>query len=131
MGADEHPQGFRDGEGHQEIGRGQQQPCLLAFEPEVGVGLAALRTMPVVAGMIAVVKGPAFRTRKELAPQSRGAAGQDLFQDLPMPSRHGGVEALAVIGREVSEQLMNRKTFTTVAGGAVHHKLPMNSSSRF
>ena len=87
--------------------------------------------MPVVAGMIAVVKGGAIRALEELAPQGGRAAGEDLFQDLPMPLGHGGAEALLVFGRQLLEQLMNRLTFTPVAGGAEHQRLPIKSSRRF
>ena len=108
MGADKKPEGFRHRKGEQEVRRGQQQARLLALQPVVSVGLAALRTMPVVAGMIAVVKGGAIRALEELAPQGGRAAGEDLFQDLPMPLGHGGAEALLVFGRQLLEQLMNR-----------------------
>ena len=108
MGADPKPQGFRHREGEQEVRRGQQQARLLALQPVVRIGLAALRTMPVVAGMIAVVKGGAIRALEELPAQSRGAAGEDLFQDLLMPSGHGRAEALAVLRGQPLEQLVNR-----------------------
>ena len=131
MRADEPAQGFRHREGHQEVRRGQQQPSALALQPVVGVGLAALRAMPIVTGMIAVEKARAVRTREELPTQGRGPAQQNLFQDLSMPLRQGRTEALLVIGRQVAEQLMNRQTLTTVPGGGVHQRLLMNSSSRF
>lgn len=108
MGADKKPECFRHREGEQEVRRGQQQARRLALQPVVRVGLAALRTVPVVAGMIAVVKGGAIRALEELPPQSRRAAGEDLFQDLLMPPGHGGAEALPVIRRQLLEQLVNR-----------------------
>ena len=89
MGPDEEAQLLGHGEGDQEVGHGQQEAGALSLEPGVGVGLAALRTVPVVAGMIAVMKAWTVRTLEELAAQSGGAAGQDLFQDLPLPPRHG------------------------------------------
>ena len=131
MGADEKPQFLRHGEGDQEVGHGQQEARALALEPRVGVGLAALRTVPVVAGMIAVMKARTVRTTEELAAQSRGAAGEDLVQDLSLPPRHGRAEALQIFGRQLPEQLMNREAFTTVAGGGMHQRLPMKSSRRF
>ena len=75
MRADEPPQLFRDGEGDQEVRHGKQESRPLAFQPRVGVGLAALRTVAVVAGMIVVVKARTVRTLEELAAQGRGAAG--------------------------------------------------------
>jgi len=132
MGADKMPQAFRHRKGHQEVRHRQEQPRPLADQPVVGVGLSALRTMPVVAGMIAVVRARAVRTLEKLAAQSRRAARQDLVQDLPLPRGHGGTEASPVIRRQAPEQLMNRQTLTTVAGGgSVHPRLLMNSSSRF
>ena len=126
MRANEKPQFFRDGKGHQEIRHGQQQARLLAFQPAIGVGLAALRTVPVVAGMIAVFKAPAARTLIKLAAQSRGAAGADLFQDLPLPRRHGRAEALEIIRSQPFDQLMDAQALITVAGDRVHQRSPMN-----
>jgi hypothetical protein len=118
------------GEGDQEVGRGQKQARPLALEPVVGVGLTALRTMPVVAGMIAVVQAGALRALEELAPQRRGATAQDLLQDLSLAPRHGGAEACQIIRGPLPEQLMNGRAWTTVAGGRRLHRLPMNLSSR-
>ena len=81
--------------------------------------------------MIAVVKARTVRTLEELAAQSRGAAGQDLLQDLSMPLRHDRAKAFPVIGSQLLEQLMNGQTLATVSGGVVHQRLLMNSSSRF
>ena len=75
MGTNQAAQCFRHGEGEQEVGCGQQQPPLLALEPGIGIGLAALRAVAVVAGMIAVMKARALRTLEELAAQSQAAAG--------------------------------------------------------
>jgi hypothetical protein len=38
---------------------------------------------------------------------------------------------LQIIRCQLSEPLMDREALTTVAGGGVHQRLPMNSSSRF
>jgi hypothetical protein len=38
---------------------------------------------------------------------------------------------LPILRRQLAQQLMNGQAFTTVAGGGVHQRLPMNSSSRF
>ena len=100
----------------------------MRFQPDVGVGLTALRAMPVVAGMIPVVKARAVRTLKELSAQGRGTAGEDLAQDLPMPSRHRRAEAIQIIRCESPEQLMDREAFTAAGGGA--HKLAMKLLSR-
>jgi hypothetical protein len=126
VGADEVAQGFRHREGHQEVRRGQQQALALVLEPGIGISLPALWAMPVVTGMIAVEKAGTVRALEELPAQSRGAASQDLFQDLPMPMRHDGAEMLSVLWSQSPEQLMNREALTTVAGGGVHQRLLMN-----
>ena len=56
MRADEKPEGFGHREGDQEVRDRKEQTLLLALEPILGVSLAALRTMPIVAGMVAVVE---------------------------------------------------------------------------
>ena len=131
MRANEHSQFFRHREGEQEVGRGQQEARALVLKPVVSVGLTALGTMPVVAGMIAVVKARTVRALEELAAQSRSPARQNLSQDLPLAPGHGGAEALTVIRSQLAEPFVNRQALTTVAGGAVDHRSPMNSSSRF
>ena len=83
--SDKTPQFFRHGERHQEVRHGQEQANPLALQPVLGIGLTAQRTMPVVAGMIAVVKARTVRTLEQFAAQRRGAAGQDLAQDLAVP----------------------------------------------
>ena len=122
---------FGHREGEQEVGHGQEQARLLTLQPGSGIGLAAERTVPVVARMIAVSKGRTVRTLKELAAQCRGAAGQNLLQDLAMPSRHGRAETLPVIRSQLPEQLVHGEALTTVAGGRGAHRSAMNWSRRF
>jgi hypothetical protein len=114
------------GKGHQEVRHGQQEPDALALEPVVGIGLTALGTVPVVAGVIAVVKARAVGTLEELAAQGRGAATQDLLQDLSLPTRHGRTKCLNILRRQAPELLVDGQTFTTVAGGRAHQRSPMN-----
>ena len=82
--------------------------------------------MPVVAGMIAVGKAWTVRTLEELAAQRRSPAGEDLFQDLPIPPGHGRTEACQIIRSQLPEQLMDAETLTTAAGGTVHQRSLMN-----
>ena len=131
MRADEHSQLLRDGEGGQKVGHGKEEPRALAFQPGIGVELAALGTVAVVAGMILVVKARTVRTLEEFAAQGRGAAGEGLSQDLPVPAGHGGAKTLPIIRSCPLDELMNREAFTTVAGGRAHHRLFMKSSRRF
>ena len=71
------------------------------------------------------------KTLEELAAQRRGAAGQDLFQDLALPPRQGRTKPLQIFGRPAPEQFMDAQALTTVAGGQVHQRSLMKSSSRF
>ena len=123
MGTDEKPEGFGYREGDQEVRDREEQTLLLALEPIFGVSVAALRTMPVVAGMVAVVEPVAVRTAQELASQHGGAAEQDLLQDLPMPQRHGGV-TLAISRGKLTEQLMDGQVLssTTAWRGSLHER---------
>ena len=127
---DEAPQFLRHGERHQKVRHGQEQAHPLALQPVVGVGLPAERTMPVVAGMIAVVKAGTARTLEQFAAHGRSAAGQDLAQDLAVPLGHGRAESFQVCGSQLPEQLVYCETNTTVAGGDGPHRLLMNSLSR-
>lgn len=128
--ADKTPQFFRHGEGHQKVRHGQKQAQALALQPVLGVGLPAERTMPVVAGMIAVVKARTVRTLEQFAAQSRRAAGQDLAQDLSVPLRHGRAKLFQVFRCQLLEQLVHREADTTVADGGGPHKLLMKLLSR-
>jgi hypothetical protein len=130
MGADQPAQFIGHGEGGEEIRRGQKQARPLALEPGVGVGLAAERTMPVVAGMVAVVKAAAVRAGEELSAAGRGAAGEDRLQNLPLPRRHGGAEAPEILRGQAREPLMDGEAWAA-GGGRVAHKSPMNWSRRF
>jgi hypothetical protein len=120
MGPDDAPQFCGHGEGDEEIGNRQQQARLLARQPVVSVGAAALRTVTVVAGMIAVMKAGTVRALEQSAAQRRSAAGQDLFQDLAMPSGHGRAEPLRVSRSQLAEQLLDCEASTSTAGGGVH-----------
>ena len=121
MRADEKPEGLGHGEGDQEVRDRKEQTLLLAGQPILGVSVAALRTMPVVAGMIAVVELVAVRTAKELASQDGSAARQDLVQDLPMPHRHGRV-SFPISRGQLLEQLMDAWSSTTARSGGLHER---------
>lgn len=131
MGADEQPQRFRHREGNQEIRGGQQEPLALAGQPGVGVGLAAERAMPVVAGMVAVVKAVTVGAGEECSAAGRGATGADGIQDLSLPGRQGGAETPEVIRRQTPEPLMDGEALATGGGGGGAHRSPMNWSRRF
>lgn len=131
MGANETPQGLGHREGDQEAGSGQEESGALALEPVVGIGLTALGTVPVVTGVIAVVKALTVGTLEELAAQGRGATTADLVQDLSMSLRHGVAEGLEIGRCQMLDPLSDGSDFTTVAGGGVHQRSPMKSSRRF
>ena len=127
---DQAPQFLWHGERHQKIRHRQKQALALALQPVVGVGLPAERAMPVVAGMIAVVKARTVRTLKQFAAQSRGAAGQDLAQDLSVPLRHGQAKLFQIFRRQLPEQLVHREADPTVSGGGGPHRWRMKLLSR-
>src|SRR5215213_8982820 len=128
MRPNEAAQFLRHGEGDEEVRRGQKQSGLLALQPVVGVGLTALRAVAVVAGMIAVGEAWTVGALVHFAAQGRGAARQDLVQNLSMPPRHGGAKTLQILRRQLAEQLMNSQAGTTVTGGRAHQRSPMKSS---
>jgi len=70
-------------------------------------------------------------TLEELTAQGRGAATQELVQDLSLPTRHGRTKLFEILRRQTQELLMDCQTFTTVAGGWVHQRSPMKSLRRF
>ena len=59
----------------------------------IGIGLAAERTVPIIAGMIAVMVRATIRAGEELTAQGRGAATQEAFKHLALPPRHGRAKA--------------------------------------
>jgi hypothetical protein len=60
----------------------------------IAIGRPAKGTMPIIAGMIAVAELGAIRAAEQFSAQSRGAAGQDAFEHLALPRRHGGAKPL-------------------------------------
>src|SRR6185369_9565717 len=74
-------------EGDEVVGH-RQQFELLALDPLGGIGLPALRTGPMVAGMIDKMSPLAVDTLIDLSPQSAGAAGQDGLNRPAMGGKH-------------------------------------------
>ncbi len=77
VGTDPGAQGIGHGESEQEIGDRQQQALALLLEPLIGIGRPAEGTVPVVAGMVAVVELCAVRAAEEFSAQSRSATAQE------------------------------------------------------
>src|SRR3989442_2532703 len=99
MRANESAQLLGDGEGDQIIGQGQQATAL-TLQPRGGVGMAALRTGPMVAGVIDKVELAAVAA-EELAAQ-RGRATRDNGGDgAPMRGQHTRTE-LPLVRRPVA-----------------------------
>ena len=90
MGADHRPELGGHGEGDQVVGYGQQFASL-AVEPLGDIGVTALGTGPVVAGVIGIVQLAAVAA-VELPAQGGGAAGQKGGDGAPMR----GQEARAI-----------------------------------
>ena len=103
-----HPvaQRLGDGEGDQEVADGQQEGGVVG-QPLIGVGLATLGTMTVVAGVKGVVAGATGRAIMEGAALCGRATGLEVIQDLPMTRGHRGVEALPVGRSPPAEHFMN------------------------
>lgn len=93
----------------------------MLLEPVLGLGRAALRAVPVVAGMVGVVEGAAGGAGIDGAPHGWSATGQDLAQDLALADGHGRSVALQV-GRPPTEQhLVERQGLGHARrGGRVH-----------
>ena len=83
VGTQPGPQTLRHGEGHQII-RHRQELELLVVNPLSGVGVATLRTGPVVARVIDKMSRAAVWTAVKLPAQSGGAAGQNALHRAAM-----------------------------------------------
>ena len=123
MAAQPGPQGLGHGEGHQEVGPRQEQR-FVGRQPRVGVGGAAARAMPVIAGMVAVVPAPAVPTAKHFAAARRGAAGEDRVQDLTVARRQRRREARTIGRSPLDQHLMHGEAFAAAArnGGRGHER---------
>jgi len=99
------PQRFGDGEGDQEVGHRQEQTGV-SGQPLVGVGLAALGTMPIIAGMIGVVVGAAVRAEEERAAQGGGVTGQELLKHLALTRGHVRAESVQIDRAPTLEQVL-------------------------
>lgn len=101
VGTDDGAQLFGHGERDQVVGHGQQAPALFG-QPLRGIGVAALGTGPVIAGVIDQL-APAAVATVELRAQCRSAAGEDGLDGAPMRRQQTGAK-LAFIRRPVAAQ---------------------------
>lgn len=108
-----HPgaQGFGHRERDQEVGDREQQAGVVD-QPGVGVGLAALGTMAVIAGVVGVMERAAVRASVEFAAQSGSATGKEPFEHLALTPGHGGAEPFQVSWPPVLEQLVETDRVT-------------------
>jgi hypothetical protein len=81
----------------------RQQQGGIVHQPLLGILATALRTMPIVAGMIAEVPMVALRAMMQRAAQRGGATSQKALKHLALAGRHGGSE-LSQIGWSPSAQ---------------------------
>ena len=112
---------LRDGEGHQEIRHGQQQGPV-GLQPMVGVGGAALWTVPVIAGVVTEELVFAVGTAIHGTTERRGAAPEDRRQDFTLAGRHRRSKTREVIRRPAAQDFMNAEAFATVRGGGQAHR---------
>ena len=108
MGTEPGTQWIGQGEGDQEVRDGQEQLGML-LEPSLGVGLTALRTVAIVAGMEGVVVSAAIGAEIERAPLLGGATGEDLAQDLTLADGHGGAVTFQVGRTPTGQDLVERQ----------------------
>ena len=73
MRAGHRPQSLRQGKGDQKI-RDRQEECALLFKPAGSLAVLARGTMPIFAGMIALLEVSAHWTLVDMAAQGLGAA---------------------------------------------------------
>ena len=88
MRAGEFSQLFGQGKGGQEVGKGQKPPFLF-FRPIERVVILAYYTMPVLTGMIAVMKFPALRAIIELSAQGFASTAHNRHKRLFMMAGYG------------------------------------------
>jgi hypothetical protein len=101
VGADQSAQLSGDGEGDQIIGQGQESAAL-SLQPRGGIGVATLRTGPMVAGVIGKVE-LATIAAEQLAAQRGGAAGHNRGDGASMRGEQPGAK-LPLIRRPVPAQ---------------------------
>ena len=78
----------------------------LPVQPVLGLGLTALRTMPVVARVVGVVVVVMFWTNPELTAPLWRSARQDRVQDLPLPGGHGRTPPFQIRRSPTDQNLM-------------------------
>jgi hypothetical protein len=95
---------IRECEGHQEV-RHRQQETLLVLQPELGLVILALGTVPVLAGVKAVVILLAVVTVIDLAAKPGRAARLDVLHGPTMRGRHPVAKLGSVRGAMKAEDV--------------------------
>ena len=101
VGADQRAEFRRDGEGHKRV-RDGQEPLALASQPFRGVGVAALGTSAMIAGVIGKMLAPALAP-EELTSERGGAAFENGSDGAPVRRPQAGAK-LPFIRRPMAAQ---------------------------
>ena len=104
MASNETSELFGKGESHHEVGN-REKEILLILKPCIGLIVLAFGTVPVLAGMIAVVVLLARVAEVDLAAESIGAALFDGLHGLEMAGKHTTGKFLPVLGSMTEEDI--------------------------
>ena len=97
-------EGIREGKGDHEM-RHRQEQSLLVFQPRLGLVILALRTVPILAGVVAVMVLLTRLTGQEVATESFSAARLNVLHGPQMRGRHPVAKLRAVLGAVDAEDV--------------------------
>jgi hypothetical protein len=104
IGAGNGAQLLWEGEGDEEV-MSREQEAFLLFEPDVGLVVAALWAVAVLAGVIAVAKLLALMAEEDLAAEGLCAAVYDVLHGPAVRGRHTLRELVEVVGTMQAKDL--------------------------
>ena len=104
MRAGHRPQSLRQGKGDQKI-RDRQEECALLFKPAGSLAVLARGTMPICAGMRALLQCLAFRALVDVAAQGFSAAWFNSLHGCQVARWHAVAETGAIRGSIAPEDI--------------------------